>query len=40
MCFGDEIRAKLDEIYAIERKHKAERLWAPLFLRPLTDLLH
>ena len=23
----DEIRAKRDEIYAIARKHKAERLW-------------
>ena len=24
----DEIRAKRDEIYAIARRHKAERLWA------------
>ena len=23
----DEIRAKRDEIYAIARKHKAEKLW-------------
>ena len=27
MCMLDEIRAKRDEIYAITRKHKAERLW-------------
>ena len=27
MCMLDEIRAKRDEIYAIARKHKAERLW-------------
>ena len=26
MCMMDEIRAKRDEIYAIARKHKAERL--------------
>ena len=28
MCMLDEIRAKWDEMYAIARKHKAERLWA------------
>ena len=28
MCMMDEIRAKRDEIYAIARKHKAEKLWA------------
>ena len=28
MCMLDEIRAKRDEIYAIARKHKAEKLWA------------
>ena len=27
MCMMDEIRAKRDEIYAIARKHKAEKLW-------------
>ena len=27
MCMLDEIRAKQDEIYAIARKHKAEKLW-------------
>ena len=27
MCMLDEIRAKRDEIYAIARTHKAEKLW-------------
>ena len=27
MCMLDEIHAKRDEIYAIARKHKAEKLW-------------
>ena len=27
MCMMDEIRAKRDEIYAIARKHKAEKHW-------------
>ena len=27
MCMLDEIRAKRDEIYAIAKKHKAEKLW-------------
>ena len=27
MCMLDEIRAKRDDIYAIARKHKAEKLW-------------
>ena len=27
MCVLDEIRAKRDEIYAIARRHKAEKLW-------------
>ena len=27
MCMLDEIRARRDEIYAIARRHKAERLW-------------
>ena len=27
MCKLDEIRAKRDEIYAIARRHKAEKLW-------------
>ena len=27
MCMMDEIAAKRDEIYAIARKHKAEKLW-------------
>jgi len=27
MCMQDEIRAKRDEIYAIARKHRAEKLW-------------
>ena len=27
MCMLDEIRAKRDEIYAIARQHKAEKLW-------------
>ena len=27
MCMMDEICAKRDEIYAIARKHKAEKLW-------------
>ena len=27
MCMMDEIRAKRDEIYAIARKHNAEKLW-------------
>ena len=28
MCMLDEIRAKREEIYAIARRHKAEKLWA------------
>ncbi len=27
MCMLDEIRAKRDEIYAIARRYKAEKLW-------------
>ena len=27
MCMLDKIRAKRDEIYAIARAHKAEKLW-------------
>ena len=27
MCMLDEIRARREEIYAIARRHKAERLW-------------
>ena len=27
MCMLDEIRAKRDEIYAIAKMHKAEKLW-------------
>ena len=27
MCMLDEIRAKRDEVYAIAKRHKAERLW-------------
>ena len=27
MCMMDEIRAKRDEIYAIAKRHKAEKLW-------------
>jgi len=27
MCMMDTIRAKRDEIYAVARKHKAEKLW-------------
>ena len=27
MCMLDEIKAKRDEIYAIARAHKAEKLW-------------
>ena len=27
MCMLDTIRAKRDEIYAIAKKHKAEKLW-------------
>ena len=27
MCMLNEIRAKRDEIYAIARRHKAEKLW-------------
>ena len=27
MCMLDEIRAKRDEIYAIVRRHKAEKFW-------------
>ena len=27
MCMLDEIHAKRDEIYAIAKKHKAEKLW-------------
>ena len=27
MCMLDEIRAKRDKIYAIARRHKAEKLW-------------
>ena len=33
MCMLDEIRAKRDEIYAIARKHKAEKLWVFGLLR-------
>ena len=27
MCMLDEIRAKRDEIYAVARAHKAEKVW-------------
>ena len=27
MCMLDEIAAKRDEIYAVARRHKAEKLW-------------
>ena len=27
MCMLDEIRAKREDIYAIARRHKAEKLW-------------
>ena len=27
MCMLDEIRAKREEIYAVARAHKAEKLW-------------
>ena len=27
VCMLDKIRAKRDELYAIARRHKAERLW-------------
>ena len=27
MCMLDEIRAKREEIYVLDRRHKAERLW-------------
>ena len=27
MCMLDEMRAKRDEIYAIARRHKVEKLW-------------
>ena len=27
MCMHDEMRAKREEIYAIARRHKAEKLW-------------
>ena len=27
MCMLDEIRARRDEIYAVARAHKAEKLW-------------
>ena len=27
MCMLDEIRTKRDEIYAIAKRHKAEKLW-------------
>ena len=27
MCMLDEIRARRDEIYAVARRHKAEKLW-------------
>ena len=27
VCMLDEIRAKRDEVYAIARRHRAERLW-------------
>ena len=27
MCMPDKVLAKRDEIYAIARKHKAEKLW-------------
>lgn len=27
MCMLDTLRAKRDDIYAVARKHKAERLW-------------
>ena len=27
MCMLDKMRAKRDELYAIARRHKAERLW-------------
>ena len=27
MCMLDEIRAKRDEVYAIAKRHKAEKLW-------------
>ena len=27
MCMPDKVLAKRDQIYAIARKHKAEKLW-------------
>ena len=33
MCMLDEIRAKRDEIYAIARRRKVERLWVFGLLR-------
>ena len=27
MCMLDEIRAKRDDVYAIAKRHKAEKLW-------------
>ncbi len=33
MCMLDEIHAKRDDIYAIARKHKAEKLWVFGLLR-------
>ena len=33
MCMLDEIRAKRDEIYAIARRHKAEKFWVLGLLR-------
>ena len=43
MCMMDKIRAKRDEIYAIARKHKAEKLWvfgscAKKEVRPDSDV--
>ena len=39
MCILDEIHAKRDEIYAVARKHKAERLWVFAYFGRKVDIV-
>ena len=39
MCMLDEIHAKRDEIYAIAKRHKAEKLWVFGLCAPKNSLI-
>jgi hypothetical protein len=39
MCMLDEIHAKRDEIYAIAKRHKAEKLWVFGSCAPKNSLI-